>query len=179
MPALSSAWGVLALFLIPWGGGIPGGVLLAKARGLPWPETATLYFISDLIQAAIFEPLMRAVARGARGNPRMDAARAQFRRYLETTASAYGRNGGPLTLFLVAFGVDPFTGRAASAVAGHGIFSGWTLAIAGDMLFFAVMMASTLWLKSMLGNGTVVSLIVLGAAFGLPALVQRLRKSKC
>ena len=33
-------WPVLTLFLVPAGGGIPPGVLLAKSRGIPWPETA-------------------------------------------------------------------------------------------------------------------------------------------
>lgn len=45
---------VLMLFLIPVGGGIPAGVLLARTMGLRWPVTAGLYFVSDLILALAF-----------------------------------------------------------------------------------------------------------------------------
>ena len=34
---------VLMLFLLPVGGGIPAGVLLARAKGMAWPVTAGLY----------------------------------------------------------------------------------------------------------------------------------------
>ena len=34
---------VFMLFLLPVGGGIPAGVLLARANGLSWPVTAGLY----------------------------------------------------------------------------------------------------------------------------------------
>jgi hypothetical protein len=33
---------VLMLFLLPVGGGIPAGVLLARAKGFAWPLTAGL-----------------------------------------------------------------------------------------------------------------------------------------
>ena len=39
---LSSAGEVLTLFLIPIGGGIPAGVILAKSRGIEWPVTTLL-----------------------------------------------------------------------------------------------------------------------------------------
>lgn len=50
---------VLMFFLIPVGGGIPAGVLLASAKGLAWPMTAGLYFVSDVILAIAFEPILR------------------------------------------------------------------------------------------------------------------------
>ena len=42
---------VLMLFLIPIGGGIPAGVLLAQTKGLAWPVTAGLYLVSDVMLA--------------------------------------------------------------------------------------------------------------------------------
>lgn len=39
---------VLKLFLIPVGGGIPAGVMLAQAKGLVWPVTTILYLVSDI-----------------------------------------------------------------------------------------------------------------------------------
>src|SRR5476649_2234848 len=50
---------VLMLFLLPVGGGIPAGVLLASSHGLAWPITAGLYLASDLILALTFEPILR------------------------------------------------------------------------------------------------------------------------
>jgi hypothetical protein len=82
---------------------------------------------------------------------------------------------GPLGLIVLSFTVDPNTGRAAAAAAGHGPVVGWTLAIIGDMFYFAVLMASTLWLSEALGNQqTTVGLVLLGM-FVIQHLVQRRR----
>jgi hypothetical protein len=40
------------------------------------------------------------------------------------------------------------TGRAAAKAAGHGFLPGWAIAITGDMIYFVVLMASTLWLQA-------------------------------
>ena len=40
---------VLELFLLPVGGGIPAGVLLAQSKGLAWPITTGLYLVSDVV----------------------------------------------------------------------------------------------------------------------------------
>ena len=123
-----TGWGgVLTLFLIPVGGGIPAGVLLARARGIGWPAMELLYFISDV---------------------------------------------------LIAFGVDPMTGRTAAHAAGHGFLSGWTLAITGDMMYFTVIMVSTLWLNSVLGDGTKTMVIILIAMFAVPELIKRWRERR-
>jgi len=50
---------VLMLFLIPVGGGIPAGVLLARNTGIGWPIAAGLYFVSDVLLACAFEPVLR------------------------------------------------------------------------------------------------------------------------
>ena len=172
---ISSAWEVLMLFLIPVGGGIPGGVLLARNRGLAWPVMMILYSISDVILAFIFEPLMLgAIAAGKRSSfvARLGEA---FRKSMQKTTSNYGSTLGPLALVLVAFGVDPMTGRGAAKAAGHGFLSGWTLAITGDMLYFTVLMISTLWLNNILGNETRTTVIILVAMMVVPYLVRRIR----
>ena len=50
---------VFMLFLLPLGGGIPAGVLLAQTKGLAWPITAGLYFASDVMLALALEPVLR------------------------------------------------------------------------------------------------------------------------
>jgi hypothetical protein len=70
-------------------------------------------------------------------------------------------------------GIDPMTGRAAAAMAGHGFFSGWAIAITGDMIYFGVLMASTLWLDGVLGDSRLTILAVLALMFIIPAVFRR------
>ncbi len=165
------------LFLIPVGGGIPGGVLLAKSRGLPWPSMMGLYFISDVILACLFEPLLKLIIRAGRVFPFLNKLSGEFKKILLQTSAKYGKSTGPLMLVYIAFSVDPMTGRAAAGAAGHGFLSGWLIAIMGDMIYFSVLMVSTLWLNQVLGDGTLTMLIIFALFFGIPILVRRLRKA--
>jgi hypothetical protein len=151
--SISSAWEVFMLFSIPIGGGIPAGVVLAKSRGLHWPVMTVLYFISDVALACVFEPFMMLVRLSGKRYPLMARFIEAFKKSTDKTIARYGIKPGPVTLIVIAFGTDPMTGRTAALAAGHGFFSGWTLAIMGDMVFFAVLMASTLWLNNILGDG--------------------------
>ena len=91
-------------------------------------------------------------------------------------AGLQGESGkGPLGLILVAFTVDPMTGRAAAAAAGHGFVGGWAIAIAGDMLYFTVLMASTIWLHGILGDERLTVGAVLLLMIVVPVLVRRWR----
>ena len=173
---MAGAWGVFMLFLIPIGGGIPAGVLLAKTRGIPWPAMMVLYFISDVVLALVFEPVMRLMIALGRKVAFLSRLTEAMRQAIRRTSSSYGSGAGPLALILVAFGVDPMTGRAAAAAAGHGFVSGWALAIAGDMMYFTVLMVSTLWLSVYLGDGTVTMGVILVLMIVVPWLVRRWRE---
>lgn len=169
----AGAWGVLSLFLIPVGGGIPAGVLLARKTGIHWPMMELLYLISDVILAFVFEPIMLLLAKAARRSERLARFAQAYRESLKRTTARYGTAAGPLALITIAFGVDPMTGRTAAAAAGHGFVSGWALAITGDMIYFTVIMVSTLSLNSVLGDGTATTAIILLAMFLLPSLRRR------
>lgn len=166
--------GVLALFLIPIGGGIPGGVMLAQKLGLRWPVTAALYLLSDVILAFAFEPIMLALAAMGRRVPALARLAEAFRRSMDRTTARYGTGAGPFTLVMIAFGFDPMTGRSAAATAGHGFVAGWAIAIAGDMLYFAVVAAATLKLSSVLPNPDLAVAAVLAAMLLIPALARLL-----
>jgi hypothetical protein len=174
---ISSLWEVLTLFLIPVGGGIPGGVLLARDRGIGWPVTTILYFISDVILACVFEPFMLLVIKAGKKSPFITRVREAFKKSMNKTLSGYGTRLGPLALIGVAFGVDPMTGRTAAVTAGHGFVTGWMLAITGDMLYFALIMASTLWLGGILGNGTWTTVIILVLMMVVPYVIRRIREA--
>jgi len=166
-------WGVLLLFLVPVGGGIPAGVLMASSRGIAWPVTLALYFVSDVVLACVFEPMLRLMMIVGRAVPPLRRFAMFLRRWVQRTAASYGTAGGPLALVLVSFAVDPMTGRAAAAAAGHGFVPGWAIAIAGDMLYFALLMVSTLWLNALLGSERMAIVVMLFVMFVLPSLVRR------
>ena len=148
----AGAWGVLLLFLVPVGGGIPAGVLMARDRSIGWPTMMALYFVSDVVLAFTFEPMLLLLFALGRWVPPLGRVGQMVSAAIQRTAARYGNSGGPFALILVSFGVDPMTGRAAAAMAGHGFVPGWAIAIAGDMLYFAVLMVSTLWLNAALGD---------------------------
>ena len=174
----AGSWAVLSLFVIPVGGGIPAGVLLGRSHGLGWPWMEVLYFVSDVLLACVFEPVMHAVIAAGRRIPRLARATEAMRQAMKRTSDLYGTTGGPFTLIMIAFGVDPMTGRAAAAAAGHGFVSGWALAIAGDMLYFTVIMASTLWLNAYLGDGRVTTIVILVLMVVVPMLIKRWKNRK-
>jgi hypothetical protein len=175
----SALLSVLELFLLPVGGGIPAGVLLAQAKGVAWPVTAALYLVSDIFLAIAFEPILRLLAWVA-GKVRFLARFGAALKSVSARSAAHlsGTGAGPLALVMVAFGVDPMTGRAAALAAGHGFLAGWAFAIAGDLLYFAVIAVATLRLNRYFRDPNTTMLIVLGVMFIVPTLVQRVRSAK-
>jgi uncharacterized membrane protein len=173
--SISSLWEVLLLFLIPIGGGIPAGVLLAKNRGFDWQMMVFIYFISDVILASLFEPMVILIRAAGQRFAFVGRINVAFKKSMDTAIAKYGINPGPFRLVMVAFGVDPMTGRTAALAAGHGFLSGWTLAILGDMIFFIVLMVSTLFLNNVLGDGTWTAVIIMALMLIIPALVRRVR----
>jgi hypothetical protein len=178
-PALllvSVMFSVLMLFLIPVGGGIPAGVLLAQTKGLVWPVTAGLYLVSDVMLALAFEPILKLFAWSAgkvpflaRFSARMKAAKARSVAYFG------GTGAGPITLIMISFGADPMTGRASALAAGHGFLMGWAFAIAGDMLYFAVIAVTTLRLNTYFRDPDTTMWVVLGAMIVVPLIIRFFR----
>jgi hypothetical protein len=83
-----------------------------------------------------------------------------------------------VTLVLIAFGVDPMTGRASALAAGHGFLAGWAFAITGDLLYYAVIAITTLRLNAYFRSPTTTVLVVLGAMLLVPLLVRRWRSGR-
>ena len=169
---------MLLLFLIPIGGGIPAGVVLAHQKGIEWPVTAATYFVSDIILACIFEPMMHLIVKAGRHSQFFAKLHAAAKESTRKTLSLYGTKLGPMALVMISFGIDPMTGRAATAAAGHGFVSGWLLAIIGDMFYFALIMAATLWLSDILGDGTWATVIIMILMLGVPMIVRRIRNTR-
>ncbi|MBI3558702.1 MAG: hypothetical protein HY074_20735 [Deltaproteobacteria bacterium] len=175
--SIKNVWEVFLLFLIPIGGGIPGGVVLARSRNITWPVMLLLYFLSDLVLACVFEPLMLAVIAAGAKSPRWARFHEAFRQSMAKTILQYGSNLGPLALILIAFGVDPMTGRAVAKSSGHGFVTGWMLAITGDMFYFTMLMVSTIWLNNALGDGFWTTLVMTLLMFVVPGLLRQARQA--
>lgn len=169
----STMFSVLKLFIIPVGGGIPAGVLLASSKGLAWPITICLYLVSDIALALAFEPILRLLALVVGKVSFL----TRFGAALKTAAARSvahigGTSAGPLGLVMISFGVDPMTGRTTAHAAGHGFIAGWAIAITGDMLYFGVIAITTLRLNSYFKDPNTTMLIVLGSMIIVPMLVR-------
>jgi uncharacterized membrane protein len=175
MHSFKDHWDVLLIFTIPFGGGIPGGVMLAQSRGLPWPIMMILYFISDVMLACAFEPAMHLFIKLGKRIQVFQKFSAIMRLTIQKTIEHYGHSSGIFALIMIAFGVDPMTGRAVAMAAGHGMIVGWMIAIAGDMMYFSLLMISTLWLKSVIGDGTWTMLIIFALMMILPNLFRKIQ----
>lgn len=176
LPALSSMLPVLKLFVIPVGGGIPAGVMLAQAKGLAWPVTVLLYLLSDILLAVVFEPVLLLIAQVFVKVSFLARVGALLKEATARNVSHFGGTGaGPMSLIMIAFGVDPMTGRASALAAGHGFVAGWAFAIAGDMLYFALIAITTLRLNTYIHDPDTTMLIVLAAMFLVPLLIRRIR----
>src|SRR5437763_1531453 len=170
------ALGVFLIFVLPTIVGIPLGVIMARDAALDPLLTAGLYFASDLVLAVTAEPMLAGLRWVARRVPFLDRLGSRLARLTEATGLQEGGARGPLGLILVSFTVNPLAGRAAAAAAGHGFFSGWALAIIGDMIYFALIMASTLWISSVFSNDRLAIGVVLIVAFLAPIVLRRLRR---
>ncbi len=172
----TGAIGVFLIFVLPTIVGIPLGVIMARDAALPPLLTVGLYFASDLVLAVTAEPMLAVVRWVGRHVELLDRLGKKLSRFTETTGLQEGGVRGPLGLILVSFTVNPLAGRAAAAAAGHGFFSGWALAIIGDMIYFGLIMVSTLWISSIFGNDRLAIGIVLIVAFLAPIVLRRMRR---
>ena len=161
-PGWPHGWlGVLLLFCIPGGLGLPSGVLLARSDGIGPLLTTTLYFLSDVLLAMMFEPMLIGLARASRYSPALE----RFGRALMVSMVRLlppGSLMGSTSVVLTGFAMGLPFGRALAAATHYGLVSGWLLSIAGDMLNFVLGMASTLWLGDVFGDQRMAILALAG-----------------
>jgi hypothetical protein len=174
----SGALGVFLVFVTQIGAGIPIGVLLGRDSGLSPLEMAGLYLASDVVLALTCEPMLLGLAWLSRRVDWLAALGSRLGRNSGATGLSDGRVKGPLGLIMFSFVFAPAPARAASEAAGHGPLAGWSLAIIGDMLYFGIIMASTLLVISLFGDNRLTIAPVMVGAWLLPMLVQRLRGNK-
>jgi hypothetical protein len=165
-------WGVLLLFCIPGGMGIPPGVLLGHNGGLGPFVMSVLYFASDVVLASVFEPMLVVLAALARRLPLLHRVGEKVLAAITRTMPA-GSASAPMGIALTAFGAGLPFGRALAAGAGFGLVPSWLFTIAGDMVYFGLGMASTLWFDDLLGDPRMAAFAGLAVMFVVPAMIRR------
>ena len=178
LPSLwpAGAWGVFLVFVTQIGAGIPLGVIMARNAGINPVATAGLYLASDVVLAVTMEPILTALRWLGRRVDFIGRLGTRLARFSGAAGLQGGGVRGPLGLILFSFTVSPTAGRAASEAAGHGFVTGWTLAIIGDMGYFVMMMASTLWASSIFGDDRVAVGAVLIGTWLVPWAIRRVRR---
>jgi hypothetical protein len=171
------ALGVFLIFVTQIGAGIPLGVLMARNAGIPIPVTAGLYLASDVVLAITTEPMLALLRWLGRRVEFLGRLGNRLSRFTGMAGMQSGGARGPLGLILFSFAWAPAPARAASEAAGHGPIPGWTFAIIGDMAYFGLIMASTLWVSNLFGGDDrlTVGAVLLGTWL-LPIIIRRMRR---
>jgi hypothetical protein len=170
------ALGVFLVFATQIGAGIPIGVIMGRDAGLTALQLVALYLASDVVLALTCEPILVALRWLGKRVDWLASLGSRMSRISGATGLSDGRVKGPLGLIMFSFVFAPAPARAASEAAGHGPLSGWTLAIIGDMIYFGIIMASTLLVISIFGDSRMSIAPLMVGAWLLPMLVQRLRR---
>lgn len=171
---------VFALFWAPVGPGIPAGVLLARHIPLWPPVTMALYAITDLMAAAICHPIFMALRRHGRRIPRLHAVGRKFLGFAMMGVPKSARSGdGRLApvLFRIAtvgFGVDIYTGGILATGLPNAKLAGWIAALIGDLIYFGVLLGTSIAAASVVDDDRFVGIVVLVAMIVIPQIGKRL-----
>jgi hypothetical protein len=170
--------GVFVVFLLPWGPGAPAGILLARKEGMSPLLIVVLYVLSDVVTAIILEPLVQLLrTRGGRskvGKNILDT----FNRLGSITQVSTGRFGLPLGLFTFTFATDFFTASVASTGIPMQRVLAWICIIAGDVLWFLIILLATLGIASFLSDDRILFVATMLIGFALPPLMRRILRQR-
>jgi hypothetical protein len=175
---------VFALFWAPVGPGIPAGVLLARHVGLNPLITIAIYALSDVLGACVCHPLFAGLRRLARhvrplrwlGQRLMKVA--MFGARMPTAEDLQvGVKGLAPALFrigTVGFGLDVYHGGMLVAGLPVPRILGWGAAIAGDLVWFALLLVTSIATAAVVDDDRVQFVVMLVAMFVLPYVAKRL-----
>ena len=167
---------VLALFFAPVGPGVPAGVLLARHVPLTPATTFGLYALSDAIAAILCHPLFALLRRHGR---RVKLIRWLGQRIL--SLAMIGVRGPEQTgvapalsrIAMVGFGVDVYTAGMLATGLPVPRLPGWASAITGDLLWFAVLLGTSLVAASIADDDRFIALVMIAAMIVIPRLARR------
>jgi hypothetical protein len=169
---------VLLLFFAPIGPGIPAGVLLARHIPLHPAVTFGLYALSDISAAMVCHPLFVVLRRHARRVRPLHALGKRMLALATVGVCLPERSGGGLTPVLsriatVGFGVDVYTAGFVATGLGVPRLPGWASAIAGDLVWFALLLGTSMAAASVADDDRVIALAMVVAMLVIPRLARR------
>jgi len=167
---------VLALFFAPFGPGVPAGVLLARHVPLTSAATFGLYAFSDFLAAIVCHPLFALLRRHGR---RLKPIRWLGRHVLSLAMIGVrgpeqaGAAPALSRIAMVGFGVDVYTAGVLATGLPVPRLSGWASAITGDLLWFAVLLGTSLVAASIADDDRFITLVMIVAMIVIPQLARR------
>lgn len=165
---------VFLIFLSPFGPGAVAGIVLARSQGLAPSITIGLYVFSDVVTAAILEPLVRRFRRWAQRSPIGQKMLTSFGRVASLTQVVGGRYGLPIGLFICTFATDFFTAAIVSTGLAMSRLLAWSCIIAGDVLWFLIIFLASLSVAAFLSDNRILFVVTLVIGFGVPYVIRRL-----
>jgi hypothetical protein len=156
---------VLTLFFAPVGPGIPAGVLLARHVPLNPAITFALYALSDVMAAIVCHPIFVVLRRhGARVKPIRWLGRHVLSLAMIGVRTPQGPDLAP-KLFRTAGML--VTGLRVPRI------PGWASAIAGDLVWFALLLATSFLAASIADDDRFVAVAMIVAMIVIPRIAQR------
>jgi hypothetical protein len=167
---------VLTLFFAPVGPGVPAGVLLARHIPLHPGLTFGLYALSDVIAAIICHPVFVLLRRHAR---HVKPIRWLGRRLLSVAMIGVPKSEPatvPLALSRIAtvgFGVDVYTAGMLAVGLPIPRLPGWASAIAGDLIWFGLLLGTTIVAASIADDDRFIAVVMIVAMIAIPRIARR------
>ena len=173
---------VFALFWAPVGPGIPAGVLLANHLRLPPPVTFGLYSLSDALAIIMLSPFyawLRTYGRGIPavrkiGSRLLRLAMIGVRRPTPEEVSSGRLGPALLRIATVGFGVDIYTAGALASTLPIPRLPAWAAAMAGDLLWFAVLLSASVAAAQIFDDERWVAVVVIVVTVAGPSLLRRI-----
>jgi len=173
---------VFLLFWAPVGPGIPAGVLLAHSLRIAPAVTFGLYALSDALAALFLNPVYSWLRTRGREIP---AVRKVGRKLLAFALIGAGRvradelHGERLAPALfrigtVGFGVDIYTAGALASGLPIPRVRGWLAAIAGDLMWFSVLLGSSIAAAKIFDDDRWVMVVVVVVMLVVPPVARRI-----
>jgi hypothetical protein len=174
---------VFALFWAPVGPGIPAGVLLARHAGINPLVTLGLYTASDVLGACVCHPWYTLLKRLAGRVPILRAIGNKLMRFALLGARPprvedlqHGAKGMFPALFrigTIGFGLDVY--HAGMVVAGLPVprVAGWMAAIAGDLVWFAMLLITSMVTATVTEDDRVIAVVMIVVMIVVPQVAKR------
>jgi hypothetical protein len=173
---------VFALSWAPVGPGIPAGVLLAQHLRIAPALTFGLYLLSDLFAVALLNPLYSFLRAQGRRNPtirnigRRMLAVAMIGTRRPNAEEVHAGRLAPALLRIgtVGCGVDIYTAGALATGLPIPRLVGWTAAMGGDLLWFALLLGSSIAAAHVFDDERATAAVVLVVTLVGPSILRRI-----